>query len=52
LTGLAIGTAENVKAHILRQRTLGVAEADAWSKPILVPSCPGKVMCALNRIMV
>ena len=52
LTLLAIGTAENVKAHIWRQHTLGVVEADAWSKPIPVPNCPGKVMCALNRIMV
>ena len=52
LTLLAIGTAENVRAHILRQHTLGVAEADAWSKPIPVPNCPGKVVCALNRIMI
>jgi hypothetical protein len=52
LTLLAIGTAENVRAHILRQHTLGVAEADAWSRPIPVPNCPGKVVCALNRIMI
>ena len=52
LTLLVVGTAENVRAHIWRQHTLGVAEADAWSKPIPVPNCPGKVICALNRIMV
>lgn len=52
LTFLVIGTEDNVKAHILRQHTLGVAEAGAWSKPMPVPSCPDKVMCVLNRIMV
>ena len=52
LTLLAIGTEENVKAHILRQHTLGVDEAGSWSKPIPVPNCPGKVMCVLNRLMV
>jgi hypothetical protein len=51
-TTLIIGTEDNVRAHILRQHTLGVAEAGAWSKPIPVPNCPTKVMCALNRIMV
>ena len=51
LTLLAIGTAENVRSYIWRQHTLGAADADAWSKPIPVPNCPGKVMCALNRIM-
>jgi hypothetical protein len=52
LTTLVIGTEDNVKAHILRQHTLGVAEVSAWSKPIPVPHCPAKVMCVLNRIMV
>lgn len=52
LTLLVIGTEDNVRAHILRQHTLGVAEAGAWSKPIPVPNCPDKVMCVLNRIMV
>ena len=52
LTLLAIGTEDNVRAHILRQHTLGVAEAGAWSRPIPVPTCPDKVMCVLNRIMV
>jgi hypothetical protein len=51
LTLLVIGTADNVKAHILRQHTLGVAEAGAWSKPIPAPNSPDKVMCILNRIM-
>ena len=50
LTVLVIGTQENVRSHILRQHTLGVAEAGAWSKPIPVPSCPDKVLCVLNRI--
>jgi len=52
LTLLVIGTEDNVKAHILRQHTLGVAEAGAWSRPLPVPTCPDKVMCVLNRIMV
>ncbi|MBD2060008.1 hypothetical protein H6F88_29125 [Oculatella sp. FACHB-28] len=51
VTTLVIGTEDNVKAHILRQHTLGVAEASAWSKPIPVPHCPDKVMCVLKRIM-
>ncbi|MBW4662548.1 MAG: hypothetical protein KME15_28210 [Drouetiella hepatica Uher 2000/2452] len=51
LTLLAIGTEDNVRAHILRQHTLGVAEAGAWSRPLPVPTCPDKVMCVLNRIM-
>lgn len=52
LTLLVIGTEDNVRAHILRQHTLGIAEAGAWSKPIPAPNCPDKVMCVLNRIMV
>lgn len=52
LTLLVIGTEENVRAHILRQHTLGVAEAGAWSKPIPVHNCPDKVMCILSRIMI
>ena len=52
LTLLVIGTADNVRAHILRQHALGVAEAGSWSKLIPVPSCPDKFMCILNRIMV
>jgi len=52
LTLLIIGTADNVRAHILRQHSLGLAEAGTWSKLIPVPSCPGKFMCVLNRIMV
>jgi hypothetical protein len=51
LTVLVIGTEENVKAHILRQHTLGVAEAGLWSKLLPVPNCPGKVMSILNRIL-
>ncbi|MGP1371533.1 MAG: hypothetical protein ACTS3T_01800 [Almyronema sp.] len=51
LTLLIIGTQENVKAHILRQHTLGVVEAGAWSKPICVPNCPDKVFVIFNRIM-
>ncbi|HEY9630895.1 MAG TPA: hypothetical protein V6C84_26675 [Coleofasciculaceae cyanobacterium] len=52
LTLLVIGTEDNVRAHILRQHSLGVAEAGAWSRPIPVPHCPDKVLCVLNRIMV
>ena len=52
LTTLVIGTEDNVRAHILRQHTLGVSEAGAWSKPLPVPNCADKVMCVLNRIMV
>lgn len=52
LTLLVIGTRDNVKAHILRQHTLGVTEAGLWSKPIPVPTCPDKVMCVHNRVMV
>ncbi len=51
LTLLVIGTEDNVKAHILRQHTLGIAEAGLWSKPIPVPNCADKVMCVLNRIL-
>jgi len=51
LTLLVIGTADNVRAHILRQHSLGVAEVGSWSKMIPVPNCPDKFMCILNRIM-
>jgi hypothetical protein len=51
VTVLVIGTEENVKAHILRQHTLGVAEAGLWSKLLPVPNCRGKVMSILNRIL-
>jgi hypothetical protein len=51
LTTLVIGVEDSVRAYILRQHTLGVAEASAWSKPIPVPGYPDKVMCVLNRIM-
>ena len=48
---LVIGTADNVRAHILRQHSLGLAEVGSWSKMIPVPNCPDKFMCILNRIM-
>jgi hypothetical protein len=51
LTTLVIGVEDHVKAYILRQHTLGIAEAGAWSKPIPVPNSSDKVMCILNRIM-
>jgi len=51
LTLLVIGTEDNVRAHILRQHTLGVTEAGAWSKPMPMPHCADKVMCVFNRIM-
>jgi hypothetical protein len=51
LTVLVIGTEDNVRAYILRHHTLGIAEVGSWSKLIPVPSCPGKVMGVLNRIM-
>ncbi len=44
LTVLLIGTQENVKAHILRQHTLGLTEASAWSKPLPTLNCPDKVL--------
>ena len=52
LTLLVIGTADNVRAHILRQHSLGVAEVGSWSKLIPVPNCPDKFMAVPNRIMV
>ncbi|MBD2461331.1 hypothetical protein H6G89_09755 [Oscillatoria sp. FACHB-1407] len=52
LTLLVIGTEDNVKAHILRQHTLGINEAGHWSKLLPVPNCPDKVMSVLNRVMV
>ena len=52
LTIFVIGTKDNVKAHILRQHTLGMIEAGSWSRPIPVPNCPDKVICALNRTMI
>lgn len=51
LTLIIIGTEENVRSHILRQHSLGVVEAGAWSKPLPMPQSPGKVMCIFNRIM-
>lgn len=51
LTLLVIGTEDHVRSHILRQHTLGVAEATTWSKLLPVPNCPDKVMAVLNRIM-
>ncbi|MBW4693872.1 MAG: hypothetical protein KME27_19180 [Lyngbya sp. HA4199-MV5] len=51
LTVLLIGTEENVKAHILRQHTLGLTEAGSWSKPLPIPNCPDKVLCIVNKIM-
>ncbi|MGI0493068.1 hypothetical protein ACN4EG_14895 [Alkalinema pantanalense CENA528] len=51
LTLLVIGTPDNVRAHILRQHTLGVTEVGSWSKPIPVPNCPDKVLCIVNKIM-
>lgn len=49
LTVLVIGTADNVRAYLLRQHTLGIAEVGLWSKPIPLPHQPAKVMCVLNR---
>lgn len=51
LTVLVIGSEDNVRAHILRQHTLGVVEAGAWSRLLPVPNCPNKVMTILNRVM-
>ncbi|NJO43309.1 MAG: hypothetical protein HC769_26190 [Cyanobacteria bacterium CRU_2_1] len=51
LTLLVIGTEDNVRAHILRQHTLGLTEAGEWSKPLPIPNCPGKVLCIVNKIM-
>lgn len=51
LTVLLIGTEENVKAHILRQHTLGLTEAVAWSKPLPVPNSPNKILCIVNKTM-
>ncbi len=51
LTLIIIGTEENVRSHILRQHSLGVVEAGAWSKPLPMPNCPGKVLCIFNRIL-
>jgi hypothetical protein len=50
LTVLLIGSKETVKAHILRQHTLGLTEAGEWSKPIPISNCPDKVLCIVNRI--
>ncbi|MDX2213788.1 MAG: hypothetical protein SFY66_10935 [Oculatellaceae cyanobacterium bins.114] len=52
LTLLVIGTEDNVRAHILRQHTLGVIEAGQWSRLLPVPNCPDKVMSVHNRVMV
>lgn len=51
LTVLLIGMEENVKAHILRQHTLGLTEAGEWSKPLSILNSPNKVLCIVNRIM-
>lgn len=51
LTLIVIGTEENVRSHILRQHSLGVVEAGAWSKPLPMAQCPGKVMCIFNRVL-
>lgn len=50
-TILLIGTEESVKAHILRQHTLGLTEAGTWSKPLPLPNCPDKVVCIVNKVM-
>jgi hypothetical protein len=52
LTIFVIGTEDNVKTYLLRQDSLGMIEAGAWSRPIPVPNCPDKVICALNRTMI
>jgi hypothetical protein len=51
LTLIVIGTEENVRAHILRQHTLGVAEAGLWSKPLPLSQCPDKVISILSRVL-
>jgi hypothetical protein len=51
LTLIVIGTEENVRAHILRQHTLGVAEAGLWSKPLPLSQYPGKVISILSRVL-
>ncbi|MBD2000025.1 hypothetical protein H6G00_26010 [Leptolyngbya sp. FACHB-541] len=51
LTLIVIGTEENVRAHILRQHTLGAAEAGLWSKPLPLSQCPGKVISILSRVL-
>jgi hypothetical protein len=51
LTVLVIGSEDNVRAHILRQHTLGIVEAGMWSRLLPVPNCPDKVMTILNRVM-
>ncbi|GAB4434019.1 MAG: hypothetical protein D6742_15900 [Cyanobacteria bacterium J069] len=52
LTTIVIGARSHVQSHILRQHTLGVVEAGAWSRLIPLPQCPGKVMSLVNRAMV
>ncbi|GAB4231583.1 MAG: hypothetical protein Kow00121_59820 [Elainellaceae cyanobacterium] len=51
LTLIIIGTEDHIKAHILRQHTLGVVEAGAWSKPLPLPNCSDKVICIHNRVI-
>lgn len=44
-----IGTPEAVNAHIQQQHRLNLFEAAAWSKPIALANCPGKVIATINK---
>ena len=49
LTILLIGAPELVNAHIHRLHQFNLVEAAAWSKPIALPNCPGKVIAGVNK---
>lgn len=49
LTIVLIGVPEAVDAHIEQQHRLNLFEAAAWSKPIALSNCPGKVIAAINK---
>lgn len=49
LTIVLIGIPEAVNAHIEQQHRLNLLEAAAWSKPIALANCPGKVITAINK---
>lgn len=44
LTILLIGSEDHIHRFILTQHRENIIPADAWSKALPVPNCPGKVM--------
>lgn len=52
LTIVVIGQLDHVEAYIREQHLRGYAKSYEWSKPQPTPDSTGKVMIALNRMVV